>query len=423
MNQRDRAEKKDEDEDYDSDDSDGLERLLAAADRLMAEGSTAGGVAPRDQQLATGELVTVNQATVERAMVGRAMGTAVEPVAAATSSFEVTAAGGHPSQDRGGSEGGGDGGSGGKELPTTPVEVVAKAGGLLAEAKAAERAAVQLEKRAASVFVDMDGGGAAGGAGAAVGASDWRKWIASSPPFSPPTRHPTATGASMATIATERAAEARARRRLVRQLKPLGICELNAMWDLDPDRAAQAMRRNILRTQGITRTLISQLQEDWWYVRTGKKISAEGLLTRKVWRWKLTAALPDFPIVYPRGGNLRALVSFAEALMELEGSVENFINTRLHQEGEAEPGSRPGLTGLGTTWTRAIAAEAGDPEEWGGAGGRTMSENRHVGAEAATTDSAALRLDQAAFQAASFFVTTPAASGDSPSGGPEEGSL
>ena len=165
-------EEKDEDEDYDSDDSDGLERLLAAADRLMAEGSTAGGVAPRDQQLATRKLVTVERATVERAMVGRAMGTAVEPVAAATSSFEVTAAGGHPSQDRGGSEGGGDGGSGGKELPTTPVEVVAKAGGLLAEAKAAERAAVQLEKVTASVFVDMDGGGAAGGAGAAVGASD-----------------------------------------------------------------------------------------------------------------------------------------------------------------------------------------------------------------------------------------------------------
>ena len=69
------------------------------------------------------------------------------------------------------------------------------------------------------------------------------------------------------------------------------------------------------------------------------------------------------------------------------------------------------------------ATEAGTHKEWeSGIGGSTMSD-RHVGAEAATTDPAASRLDQAAFQAASFVATTPAASGDSPSGGPEEGSL
>ena len=69
------------------------------------------------------------------------------------------------------------------------------------------------------------------------------------------------------------------------------------------------------------------------------------------------------------------------------------------------------------------AAEAGTRKEWeSGIGSSTMSD-RHVGAEAATTDPAALRLDQAAFQAASFVATTPAASGESPSGGPEEGLL
>ena len=255
----------------------------------------------------------------------------------------------------------------------------------------------------------------------AAGAFDWTAWIASSPlPLSFTHRPEASVADTTATTATiELSAVDRVMEQLIRQLQPWGAEKLSAVWRLDPDRAAKKMLWHVLQTQKNVQGLALQHEADKRFVANGGRISEERRTARQVDYKKRTVPMVTFPIVYPTCGDIAGLKSFAEALAGTRALLEDFINSPL-QEKTARPTqaavtSRPELGGLGTAWTLAMAASAG---EGGETGGGTASKSGRVTAEAPTTNQAALRSLQAASQAASFCVFSSTAPADPPDKGP-----